>query len=223
MRPTARQPGDARLRLILTAERLLATEGDGVSDRTIVAEAEHHNKSAINYHFGSRAKLIEAIWDLHTRPVNEQRAKLLFLLPPEPECTTRQLVDAHLQPFVGEMLRYSPSYWARFNERRLVSMPIRFISEFAREIGERDDDPPMLVLAELLGRMERHLTQLTPDQAADRVALTVRFMISSLAAWERDSAATARSTEPLLGFALSIGDLAVAMLEQPGRPLPTAP
>ncbi|MCW2930797.1 MAG: regulatory protein TetR, partial [Actinomycetia bacterium] len=55
-------PTEGRQRLLEAAGPLLATRGLDVPDRVIIAAAGHRNKSAIAYHFGSRAGLIHAIW-----------------------------------------------------------------------------------------------------------------------------------------------------------------
>ena len=57
-------PRGARERLLDTAERLLGEYGiEGVSLRQIAAEAGQGNNSVIQYHFGNKAGLIEALAD----------------------------------------------------------------------------------------------------------------------------------------------------------------
>lgn len=211
----AARAGDGRARLVLAAEKLFATRGFDVPNRDIIAAAGHRNKSAISYHFGSRVKLFEAVWYLHSAPVNLHRAELMAQLPPPQERTSEQLVDAHIQPFVAEMLSYTPSYWARFNEQQLLGMPLRFTRRLDSDLQQRDDGPPLQVLADLFGLIEAHLTQLSAADAADRVALTFRFVISSFARWERDCEAGIDGVAPLPHFAASISDLAVLLLDAP--------
>jgi hypothetical protein len=52
-------------------------------------------------------------------------------------------------------------------------------------------------------------------EAAGRVALTVRFLNSGLARWERDSQVAVDGVAPLAPFTLILTDLAVAMLDAP--------
>ena len=57
--------GDARLRMLVAAERLFAERGIGaVSLREIGAAAGQRNNSAAQYHFGTRQNLVAAILDL---------------------------------------------------------------------------------------------------------------------------------------------------------------
>jgi len=209
------RPAEGRLRLLAAAERLFATRGLEVPNREIVAAAGQHNRSAITYHFASRAGLIDAVRERHETPVAQHRRHLIARLPGPGERTTRQLVDAHIQPLAAEMLRCAPSHWARLNEMLLADQPLR---------PRRDAAPPPrhqrpgAAPAELLDLMVAHLSQLPEPEAAGRVALTVRFLDSGLARWERDSevdASSASGLVPLAPFTLILADLAVAMLDSP--------
>jgi AcrR family transcriptional regulator len=182
-----------RLRLLAAAEELFATRGLGVPNREIVATAGQHNQSAITYHFTSRAGLIDAVRERHETRIAQHRQHLIARLPGPCERRTRQLVEAQVQPLAAEMLRSAPSYWARLSELLLA------------------DQPP----SELNRLMVAHLTRLPEREAMGRVTLTVRFLGSGLARWERDSQAGVDGTLPLASFALILTDLAVAMLDAP--------
>ena len=209
---------EGRARLLRAAEELFARRGfDGVTDREIVSAAGHRNNSAVRYHFGTRTHLIEAIWYEHSAPVNRQRAELMRRFPDPRDVSVRQLVEAHVEPIVTELLRWTPSYWARFNERQLLAMPTRFLETMTADLAGRSDDPPLEVLAELLHLMQRRLRHLTRDEAADRVALTVRWIISGLAGWERDAESGRVGPATLPGRARTLIDLGVALLEAPSN------
>ena len=95
-------------------------------NREIVAAAGQHNQSAITYHFASRAGLIDAVCERHETPIAQHRQHLIARLPGPEDRTTRQLVEAHIQPLAAEMLRCAPSYWARLSELLLADQPLRF-------------------------------------------------------------------------------------------------
>jgi AcrR family transcriptional regulator len=206
--PRSAGPGrsaEGRPRLLAAAEELFATRGLGVPNREIVAAAGQHNRSAITYHFASRAGLIDAVRERHETPVAQHRQHLIARLPEPGQRTTRQLVEAYIQPVTAEMLRCAPSHWARLAELLLADQPLRFTV------------PP-----ELLELMVAHLGHLPAAEAADRVGLTVRFLNSGLARWERDSQAGVDGVAPLAPFTLILTDLAVAMLDAPSS-VPPAP
>lgn len=208
----------------------MATRGLEVPNRVIVAAAGQHNQSAINYHFGSRARLIAAIRARHETPITQHRRHLIARLPGPEQPTTRQLVEAHIQPFTAEMLRCAPSHWARFSEILLLGQPLRLTRETRLPVpagpGEPagSGQPVRPVLAQLLDLIAAHLTQLPAHEAADRVGLTIRFLVSSLARWEHDSQAGIDSAGQLAPFTLTLTDLAVTMLEAPtSATSPTVP
>jgi TetR/AcrR family transcriptional regulator, regulator of cefoperazone and chloramphenicol sensitivity len=209
------RPAEGRLRLLAAAEQLFATRGLEVPNREIVATAGQHNQSAITYHFVSRAGLIDAVCEQHERPIAEHRQHLIARLPGPEDRTTRQLVEAHIQPLAAEMLRCAPSYWARLTEMMLVDEPLRFSRGTEpsghRRPHQRDDT----VLSELLELMVAHLGHLPESEAVDRAALTIRFLTSGLAGWERDTEAAVDGIAPLAPFTLILTDLGVAMLDAP--------
>jgi AcrR family transcriptional regulator len=189
------RPAEGRLRLLAAAEQLFATRGLEVANREIVATAGQHNQSAITYHFASRAGLIR--------------------LPGPEDRTTRHLVEAHIQPLAVEMLRCAPSYWARLTEMMLVDEPLRFSRGVEPSGHPRPHQRDDAVLSELLELMVAHLSHLPESESVDRVALTVRFLTSGLAGWERDAEAGGDGVAPLAPFTLILTDLAVAMLDAP--------
>jgi AcrR family transcriptional regulator len=209
------RPAEGRLRLLAAAEQLFATRGLEVPNREIVAAAGQHNRSAITYHFASRAGLIDSVRERHETPIAQHRQHLITRLPGPGDRTTRQLVEAHIQPLAAEMLRCAPSYWARLSELLLADQPLRFGRD-TRPSGHpqprRQADP---VLTGLLDLMVAHLSHLPEPEAADRVALTVRFLNSGLARWEHDNQGDAHPVAPLTSFTLILSDLAVAMLDAP--------
>jgi len=209
------RPAEGRLRLLAAAERLFATRGLEVPNREIVASAGQHNQSAITYHFGSRAGLIDAVCEQHETPIARHRQHLIARLPGSGERTTRQLVEAHIQPLAAEMLRCAPSYWARLTEMLLVDEPLRFSRGVEPSGHPRPHQRDDAALSELLELMVAHLSQLGEPEAVDRVALSIRFLTSGLAGWERDAEAGGDGVAPLAPFTLTLTDLAVAMLDAP--------
>ncbi len=203
------RPAEGRLRLLAAAERLFATRGLEVPNREIVDAAGQHNRSAITYHFASRPGLIDAVCERHENPIAEHRGHLIARLPRPEDRTARQLVEAYIQPLAAEMLRCDPSYWARLSEMLLLDQPLWF--------SQRRADP---AASELLQLMVAHLSHLPHLEAIERVALTVRFLTSGLARWERDSQAGVDEVTPLAPFTLILTDLAVVMLDAPSSVLP---
>jgi AcrR family transcriptional regulator len=66
-----------RERLLDAAEELIAAKGYGRTSLRDVTSAAGANLAAVNYHFGSKAGLAEAVLKRHMVPLNEQRLALL--------------------------------------------------------------------------------------------------------------------------------------------------
>jgi AcrR family transcriptional regulator len=72
---------DAKTRLIFAGERLFASGGiNGVSMREIAAAARQKNHAAVQYHFGSREGLIQAIFDYRMDEMEPTRGVMLAAL-----------------------------------------------------------------------------------------------------------------------------------------------
>ncbi|MFD0389603.1 TetR/AcrR family transcriptional regulator [Tistrella bauzanensis] len=68
---------DTKERILDAAERLFAEHTyAGVSLRTITAEA-NVNLAAVNYHFGSKDALLQAVFHRRARDLNRERVSLL--------------------------------------------------------------------------------------------------------------------------------------------------
>lgn len=87
-------------KLIKIAEKLFAERGlDGVSLRDITAASGQKNASAMNYHFGSREGLIQAIIDYRITEIDQERQKMLEALDASgQEADLRTLVNIKMRP-----------------------------------------------------------------------------------------------------------------------------
>ncbi|MDO9707136.1 TetR/AcrR family transcriptional regulator [Paracraurococcus lichenis] len=98
------RPGSAQERtvgrILTAAARLFAARGlAGVGLREITAEAGV-NLAAVNYHFGSKERLLEALFLRRARPITEERLRLLALCREAPgrPPMLEQLLEAFLRP-----------------------------------------------------------------------------------------------------------------------------
>ena len=77
MSDTADDASGTRERILSAAENLFAADGfETVSLRDITGAAGA-NVAAVNYHFGSKERLIDAVVERHVVPINHERLKLL--------------------------------------------------------------------------------------------------------------------------------------------------
>lgn len=125
----------AKERLLDAAERLVAERGIEVSSRDIAAAAGQRNNSAVQYHFGSRDALHEAVIRRRQVPLEARRRELLDALAASGRLDdTHSLVDVLVRPMT-ELLAAGASHYARFLEqvRRhpVLSTPVAIDADWA--------------------------------------------------------------------------------------------
>jgi AcrR family transcriptional regulator len=89
--------------LIRTAEQLFAEQGyEAVSVNTITRDANQNNRNAVQYHFGSKAGLLQAIFDKHGPSVAANRASLIDALATT-QPVARLLATAIVKPLLDKL------------------------------------------------------------------------------------------------------------------------
>jgi AcrR family transcriptional regulator len=130
-----------RERLITVAEELMAVQGaDAVDLKEIQRAAGQRNRSAINYHFGDRDGLLDAIRDRHRGPINAERNRRLDELEATGSVTVQNLVDALIRPIArGLDNRSGRNYLiivgvgaARLGARRLMAADLLHVDSMHR-------------------------------------------------------------------------------------------
>ena len=113
-----------RERILDAAERLFGERGfEVVSLRDITGLAEA-NVASVNYHFGSKEKLIDAVVERHAAPVNERRMMMLDAAEErhgEAPVPVREMLEAFLRPMIAHILdgRMSEDLFCKFMGRMM--------------------------------------------------------------------------------------------------------
>lgn len=207
----------ARTRLLDAAERLIATRGASVPLRQIILAAGQRNNSAVAYHFGSRAALVEAVWDRRTDVVNRERAAMMEELHNHGRTDDiPSLMRAHVLPMAHEIGANLPSYWARFNEVALAGMPLVFLDNFDADLARYvDREVSMRTLSYLFHLMRKSIGGGVEPAAGLHVALMVRSVVGALASWERDQERGLIDAASLGPFADGLVEMGTGMLTRP--------
>lgn len=166
----------ARDRLIDAAEQIIAEEGlAGLSTRKLLAAAGQANKSAVQYHFGSRDALIAAVFTTRAGPVDAQRREMLDALDLHGRGgELRDLAEALVGPLIDTTLRRKGSYYGRF-----VSHVVQDPSMY----GVADTHGSTATYREVIGRLAEH-SLLPPDLLEWRSTAVNLLVTSSLGYWE---------------------------------------
>jgi AcrR family transcriptional regulator len=176
----ARDATVTRARLIRAGEHRFALDGvAGARLRDVVRDAGQANDSAVGYHFGSRAGLLQAIVERHIAAMDRQRE-----IPPD-EAGLHELVAAIVRPTAGLLLT---------DEGRDFLLIMEQVSDWSG-LGTGRPNPVLAgtVLSMQLTRLGQALSaQVGRTLARERVALLVTFLTGALAARARSRAAGVR-------------------------------
>jgi AcrR family transcriptional regulator len=164
---------DTRSRILDAAEELLVQHGlDGTTLRMITAEAKA-NLAAVNYHFGSKEALIEAVFRRRLTWLNEQRIATLDAFEREARgapLKPRQIVEA----FFGVAIRMAAdksSGGQTFMRLlgRTYTEPTDFIRTFLAE-----------EYAEVIARFKAAFFKALPDVPQEEFLWRFHFMMGAL-------------------------------------------
>lgn len=171
---------DARRRILLAAEQLIAEQGASASLREIAQHAGQRNNSAVHYYFGTRDALIRAIVDEHQPALEQAR---LRLIADERPTEVADLVRILVTPMFRVPYEAGSTHYARCLEK------VRDHPAVAREPLSADW-PATTMLIEALGGQ---LTALPPRVRVMRLHSLTTVMFGLLADLER--AAPARPAD----------------------------
>ena len=196
--------------MVEAGERLVAERGIGaMSLREVQAAAGQRNKSAAQYHFGSREGLLEAIVATRMGPINEVRRHRLDELEAREAAgapvTVRDLVAVVVEPLAEAVLRRG-SCWARLLAQASADPEL---DEVVRRSFEA------VPYREALRRLADRLVEVPEALRARRIDHAVGLLLVSLAASERVVAAGGRPKVPVAAQVADLVDICTAVLEAP--------
>lgn len=176
---------NTRARLIDVAERLIAEHGvAGVSLRTVGIEAGQRNKSAAQYHFGSKDGLIAAIANARSRPIDARRAELIEELRAAPEPPgARELINLLVQPLAEVVAGADEETWYLRFLANAVDEPVMGRPGLPAGPGETESpDPPGLRF--MREELRRVLSDLPAAEFERRVRWAAMITMRVLADYE---------------------------------------
>lgn len=109
---------DGAWELMLAAEKLFGRRGiEAVSLREIAAAANHANNSAVQYHFGSKENLVQAVFEMHQPALDAARASYLVKARAAGKLNLRSLLSALLLPVLDVFDDQALENYVLFNTR----------------------------------------------------------------------------------------------------------
>lgn len=174
-------PSDTRERLILTAERLFATQGiEAVSLREIARAGGQKNVAAMQYHFGDRQGLFSAILEYRMSRIETKRQALLNACDERGDGhTLRPLIACLVLPFVEHVRSEGErSHYIEFLARLQVSHP-----EFVAQ--ENAGKPWQSNVLEISRRLQALTDTSSTQSIFERQRMMGACLIHSVAEFER--------------------------------------
>jgi AcrR family transcriptional regulator len=192
--------------LVRAGERLFAQHGlDGVSLRQIGAAAGNANNSAVQYHFGSKDQLVQAIFEYRLPRLHGRRALLIDQAAPD---DLRAWIDCQARALL-EQSELEDSCYAGF---------IEVLQYHGRhEVFDQVPEPFAGNSRAYLDRLRALLTHLPDPLREHRLSWAMNFIVHAAADRERRRAAGA----PQLPFAVEVDGLVdglVGFLLAPASP-----
>lgn len=184
-----RSPEPTREALIAVAERLFAERGvDAVTVRDVVKAAGQRNSSAVQYHFGNKAGLLQAILEPHQARLDARRAEMLDELGERPGLEA--LIEALIRPLASLLEDESGRHYIRIRAQLVGAAKLPSDSDLIRDVltgaggGGASAEPRPGIR-----RVARALVELVDDtQMADlghRLTLTAVLLLHGLADFAR--------------------------------------
>lgn len=213
-RPGNTTAADTRASIVAVAERLFAERGlDGVSLVEIGVAAGQRNRSAVQYHFGDKAGLVEAIRQKHAPSIDRRRRRRLDRLEVSGDAALRDFVEALVWPLAEEVLNEDGGVaYVQFNAN-LVGHPD--FSPLARRSTEQATP------ARLLEHIVRTARELPRTLVRPRMLLVTGMLFHGLADEARGAARRGR-IDPMEWHhsVRNLVDCIVAVLEAPAETPP---
>ena len=138
---------DTREQILRAAEVLFARQGFGETTMRQITESAAVNIAAVNYHFGSKEKLLVELLDRIVKPLNDERIELLdeyeasgvpdatevltaFLLPDLRLLEALRSRDESLPRFVSRMYSEASEMMSKIMGRQFAETQVRFYAAF---------------------------------------------------------------------------------------------
>lgn len=174
----------AKTRLILAAEALFARGGiEGVSLREIAAAAGQRNHHAVQYHFGTRESLVEAIFAHRMMEMEARRAEMLATAEREGRLDDpRSIVEIIFLPQLSLPGQHGNHSYANFLCQYLLRNDRAEFGDFGVPL------PPHL---DRTLKLLRQVLDFLPERIAQRRLVTACFMfLNMLSSYSEDRVRT---------------------------------
>ena len=171
---------ETKERILDVSERLFADFGFPVTSLRDITHEADVNLAAVNYHFGSKEALLEAVLERRFRPINDRRLALLDELEKAAGSTSPELEDI-LRAFLGPPF-YKQAEWGDCG-KKVLKLVGHIHSETNQELRAALTNQFEGVLARFTTAVQRALPDLDSDEADRRFRFVMGSMVFTMM-WE---------------------------------------
>lgn len=199
--------GDAvRTKLLDVAEGLFAEKGiDAVSLSSIARHANQLNASVMQYYFGSKTKLIEALLERRMEELNARRSELIASVDvTNPSRALHQVAEAMVLPFAEHLSLERGSSYLRF-----VAQVTFSADQSVFEMMRGRHDSAARKIADLVLQIS---SDLRPELVRHRLAVVTNMVLFTIGEREKLRMAGRRTGVARLGAGEFIADLIVMIV-----------
>jgi AcrR family transcriptional regulator len=197
--------------LLDAAAALMDERGvDNVSMHDIAAASGHRNRSAVQYHFGTRDAVIRAVIDGAMDPINAERNAVLdHLETTGAALTPRSVIEVAVGPLARQLRTAEGRRYLRLCAQ-LINHP-RFMTDAREAVAVNTS------IARCTRRLVPVVAHLPPAVAAERGSQVAGFIVRACADQARlmDADTPARPLLTVEDFTLNLVDTVLAILEAP--------
>jgi AcrR family transcriptional regulator len=183
---------------------------DNVTTQDINQASGHKNRSAVQYHFGSRDAVIQAVMSQHMEPIDAERNMLLdHLESTGTRLTPRSALEVVVLPLARQLRSPEGRRYLRLGAQ-LINHP-----RFVRDAGDA------VMVNTSVSRCVRYilpvLSHLPPPIAAERTSQVIGFVVRALGDQCRlmDSEKPTRPVLCVEDFVANLVDTILAILQAP--------
>ena len=162
-------PSSTKTNLLNAAEALFAEQGIETTSLRAITAAAGANIASVNYHFGSKDALVQAVFSRRLAPLNAERLRRLDEL--EPPLTTASVLDAFIRPVIElrTSLDEGGRHFVRMMGRALFEPGSALRTAAAREF------------ADVVRRFSEALRETRPELSHEEVLWRLQFSVGCMA------------------------------------------
>jgi len=166
-----------RERILSSAEELFAQSGIAATSMRAITAMARVNLAAVNYHFGSKEALIEAVYERRLEPLNKARLRNLKVLQEQygdERIPVEEVIEAFIMPLVE--ISDTGDSSQTLNILRLIG---RTYSEAAKQFRKMFFDTYHDVLEQYQEELGKSLPRLNEEEINWRLQFTIGAMSHS--------------------------------------------